>query len=257
MSGRRLQQMPKFFITDYELVVGNTAYILGEDARHLKKSLRIKNGENIVVCDGLGKDYIAKVEGMENDAVLIRLSEEFHKNGEPKIKVNLYTAITKGEGFKYAIRKCIEAGVNSINPIITERTVVNIPDSKIEKKAERWNKIAEEAAKQSGRSLIPNVTLPKKLETVLETIDPDELSIMCYVEEGTLTLKEVFNSNTNSKSINIFIGPEGGFTEKEWKMAVSKGALSVTLGKRILKAETAGLFVTAAAMYEYDELDKK
>ncbi len=249
--------MPKFFITDYELLVGNTAYILGEDARHLKKSLRIKNGENIVVCDGLGKDYISKVEGMENDAVLVRLSEELLQNGEPDLKVNLYTAITKGEGFEYAIRKCIEAGVHSINPIITERTVVNIPDSKIDKKAERWNKIAEEAAKQSGRSLIPNVAFPKKLETVLETINPDELSIICYVEEGTLTLKEVFNKNNSSKIINIFIGPEGGFTEKEWEMVVSEGAFSVTLGKRILKAETAGLFVTAAAMYEYGELGKK
>ncbi len=257
MSGQLLQQMPKFFITDYDLLIGNTAYILGEDARHLKKSLRIKDGDSIIVCDGLGKDYIAKVEGMENDAVLVRLSEEFQKNGEPTLNVNLYTAITKGEGFEYAIRKCIEAGVHSINPIITERTVVNIPDSKINKKAERWNKIAEEAAKQSGRSLIPNVAFPRKIETVLETINPDELSIICYVEEDTLTLKEVFNKNTNSKLINIFIGPEGGFTENEWKMAVSKGAFSVTLGKRILKAETAGLFVTAAAMYEYGELDIK
>lgn len=249
--------MPKFFITDYDLIVGNTAYILGEDAHHLKKSLRIKNGDSIVVCDGVGKDYIAKVESMENDAVLIRLSEEFHKNGEPELKVNLYTAITKGEGFEYAIRKCIEAGVHSINPIITERTVVNLPDSKIDKKAERWNKIAEEAAKQSGRSLIPNVAFPKKIDTVLETLSPNELSIICYVDEGTLTLKEVFNKNASPKIINIFIGPEGGFTEKEWKIALSKGAFSVTLGKRILKAETAGLFVTAAAMYEYDELDKK
>ena len=257
MSGQLLQQMPKFFITDYDLSVGNIAYILGEDARHLKKSLRIKNGDNIVVCDGLGKDYVSKVEEMENDSVLVRVSDEFHNNGEPTLKVNLYTAITKGEGFEYAIKKCIEAGVTSINPIITERTIVNISDTKIDKKAERWNKIAEEAAKQSGRSLIPNVAFPRKLETVLKTINPDELSIICYVEEGTLTLKEVFNKNCDSKIINIFIGPEGGFTEKEWKIAVSKGVLSVTLGKRILKAETAGLFVTAAAMYEYGELDKK
>lgn len=257
MSGWLSQQMPKFFIRDYDLSVGKIAYILGEDARHIKKSLRIKNGENIIVCDGLGKDYIANVDGMENDAVLVKITEEFHKNGEPNFKVNLYTAITKGEGFEYAIKKCIEAGVNSINPIITERTIVNIPDSKVDKKAERWNKIAEEAAKQSGRSLIPNVAFPQKFETVLEKLDPNELSIICYVEEDTISLKEVFKKNSDSKAINIFIGPEGGFTDKEWKSAVSKGTVSVTLGKRILKAETAGLFVTATAMYEYDELDKK
>jgi len=249
--------LPKFFITDYELSIGNTAYILGEDARHLKKSLRVKNGDAIIVCDGRGMDYIAKVEEIENEAVLVRIAEIFHKNGEPTLKVNLYTAITKGEGFEYAIRKCVEAGVHSINPIVTDRTVVVIPDSKMDKKYERWNRISSEGAKQSGRSLVPVVSYPKSFKAALESITPKDPTIICYVEEGTLSLKEVFKENKKAERINIFIGPEGGFTEDEWNMAVEIGARSVTLGKRILKAETAGLFVTAVAMYEYGELDKK
>ncbi len=97
-------------------------------------------------------------------------------------------------------------------------------------------------------------SMPVTFDTAISKLSNEDVTLICYVEEGTLTLKEVFNKNSNPKNINVFIGPEGGFTKKEWKTVVSKGALSVTLGKRILKGETAGLFVTAAAMYHYDEL---
>lgn len=248
--------MPKFFITDYDLSMNSEAYILGEDARHLKKSLRIRPGDEITVCDGKGKDFKALVKSLENDAVLVRVTDELPRNNEPGLKVNLYTAVTKGDGFEYAIKKCVEAGVHSITPVITDRTVVLIPDSKIEKKYDRWNKIAEGAAKQSGRSCIPQVSYPVPFKNALESIKGD-LSIICYVEENSLSLKEVFKSSPKAGVINVFIGPEGGFTEDEWKHAVAGGLRSVTLGKRILKAETAGLFTMAAAMYEYDELNKK
>ncbi len=249
--------MPKFFITEYELTVGNTAYITGDDARHIKKSLRMKPEEKLVICDGRGKDYIARINKLENDAVLVNVVAVHNKNGEPEIQVNLYTAITKGEGFEYAIQKCVEAGVHSIIPMYTARTIVKIQDSKIDKKFERWNRISFEAAKQSGRSLIPQVAYPKDFNKAIEAVLPVDLSIICYVEEGTLSLKDFFRENLNAGRINVFIGPEGGFTENEWKTAVEKGIKSVTLGKRILKAETAGVFVTAAAMYEYGELGKK
>ena len=249
--------MPKFFITEYELSVGNTAYITGDDAKHIKKSLRMKPEEKLSICDGCGKDYIARINNLENDAVLVDVVAAENKNGEPGIKVNIYTAITKGEGFEYALQKCIEAGVHSITPMNTERTVVQIPDSKIDRKYERWNRISFEAAKQSGRSLIPQIAYPKDFSNAIEAVKPDDLSIICYVEEGTLTIKEIFQANEKAKNINIFIGPEGGFTESEWQIATSKGIKSATLGKRILRAETAGVFVTAAAMYEYGELDKK
>lgn len=249
--------MPKFFITDYELIVGNTAYIVGEDAKHIKKVLRMKPEEKLNVCDGRGKDFIARINMLESDAVLIDIVSESGKNGEPKLKVNIFTAITKGEGFEYSIQKCVEAGAHSIIPLNTERTVVSIPDSKIDKRNERWNKIAEGASKQSGRSLIPNVSYPVDLKGALNMIKDSDLTIICYVDEGTLSIKDVFEEHGDAEVINVFIGPEGGFTKKEWESAVQKGALSVTLGKRILKAETAGLFVTAVSMYEYGELDKK
>lgn len=257
MSGRLYLQMPKFFVTDIDFKIGNTAYINGEDAYHMLKSLRIRNGEIIVVSNGKGRDFNARVEKIENDSVLVELTEEIFKNSEPNLKIMLYTAITKGEGFEYAIKKCVEAGVNTIIPTITERTIVDIGKSKFDKKYERWNKISAEAAKQSGRSLIPEVAHPVDFMAALNSLNSDELAIICYVEEGTLTLKDAFKEIKGNKIINVFIGPEGGFTHKEIKMAVSKEVKKVTLGNRILKAETAGLFVTAIAMYEFDELNRK
>lgn len=249
--------MPKFFITDTDFAKGSTASITGEDARHLIKSLRIKIGENIIVCNGQGIDYNARVEGIEIESVLVELLEEVHKNSEPNLKIKLYTAITKGEGFEYAIKKCVEAGVNTIIPTVTERTIVDIQKNKLNKKYERWNKIAAEAAKQSGRSLIPAVKYPVELKAALNDLNSEELTLICYVEEGTLTLKDAFRGINNNRVINVFIGPEGGFTQQEVNSAVNMGAKRVTLGNRILKAETAGLFVTAIAMYEFDELDRK
>jgi 16S rRNA (uracil1498-N3)-methyltransferase len=249
--------MPKFFITEYEITVGNTAYIIGDDAKHIKKSLRMKPEQKLTICNGRGNDFLARINKLENDAVLVDIVSEIEKNGEPDIKVNIYTAITKGEGFEYAIQKCVEAGVHSIIPLITERTVVKIPDSKIDRKNERWNRISFEAAKQSGRSLVPQVAYPKEFEKAIKSVDAEDLSLICYVKEGTLSMKEHFRANGDAKKINIFIGPEGGFTDNEWETAVANGIKSTSLGKRILKAETAGLFAAAAAMYEYGELDKK
>lgn len=249
--------MPKFFINNIDFTKESAVLITGEDAHHLIKSLRVKVGETIIVCNGEGIDYSARVEKIDIDAVLAKLIEEVYLNSEPDLKVKLYTAITKGEGFEYAIRKCVEAGVYKIIPTVTERTVVDLPKSKFAKKHERWNKISSEAAKQSGRSLIPPVVDPIDFKAALNELSSDELTVICYVEEGTLTLKDAFRGYSKNKTINVFIGPEGGFTKQEIDLAVIKGAKKVTLGNRILKAETAGFFVTAIAMYEFNELERK
>ena len=249
--------MPKFFITEYELVPGGNAYIIGDDARHMKKSLRIKKDEFINVCDGKGNDFKARVENLENDAILLKITDKLPVNGEPELKVNLFLAVTKGEGFEYAIQKCVEAGAASIQPMTTEHSVVNIQDGKVDRKVERWTKISESAAKQSGRSSIPTVFYPVSFTEALKKPKGAEPSIICYVKEGTLTLKQLFRCNPEAEVVNVFIGPEGGFSPGEWELAKRAGLQSVSLGKRILKAETAGFFVMVAAMYEYDELERK
>ncbi len=249
--------MPRFFITNHDIEPGKSAHIAGDDASHIKKSLRMKPGDDIIVCDGRGNDYDAIIKNLEEDSVEVEVTRKTAVNGEPDIKVNLFMAVTKGEGFEYAIQKCIEAGVNSITPLTTQRTVVNIKNTKMDKKHERWNRIALEAAKQSGRSMIPSIHFPLEFYEALTGLHEDELNIICYVEEGTLSLKSLLKGNRDAKVMNVFIGPEGGFTVEEWEKAVKSGAVSVSLGNRILKAETAGLFVTAATMYEFDQLDKK
>lgn len=249
--------MPRFFVTEYELLPGRTAYITGDDARHLKKSLRIKKNDMVVLCDGRGNDFTARVLNLENDAVLVEVVSQMENNNEPKLQVNIFMAITKGEGFEYAIQKCVEAGAASIQPIITEHTVIDIPENKIDRKVERWNKISESAAKQSGRSRIPAVFFPVQFSEALKKPKGAEPSIICYVKEGTLKLKQFLGRHPDAEVLNVFIGPEGGFSPVEWEIARLAGLYSVSLGKRILKAETAGFFVTVAAMYEYGELGQK
>ncbi|MBN2558238.1 MAG: 16S rRNA (uracil(1498)-N(3))-methyltransferase [Clostridia bacterium] len=249
--------MPKFFITEHELEIGGKAYIRGEDANHLRKSLRIRNGEIINVCDGNGNDYNAMVESSEGDSVKAVVLESVDLGTEPGLWINLYAAVTKGEGFEYAIQKCVEAGVGCIIPVITERTIVAVSESKAGRKHERWNKIAAEAAKQSGRSRIPIVAEAMDFAAAINMASKEGFSIICNVEEDTISLKSILGMNKDIGMMNIFIGPEGGFTNTEIKAAAGRGIHSVTLGNRILKAETAGLFVMAAVMYEYGELDKK
>lgn len=249
--------MPRFFITGCEFEPGKPFKITGDDAFHIMKSLRMKPGEEITVCDGLGDNYRSIIKSFDDEGVNIEITDITAVDGEPEIKVNLFTAITKGEGFEYAIQKCIEAGVHSITPLITERTIVSIKPGKSNKKLERWNRIALEAAKQSGRSIIPQVHKPVKFKEAVAGINKDEPCAICYIEEGTLSLKRFLKEKRGSKTFNILIGPEGGFTEEEWKAAVDNKIESVSLGDRILKAETAGLFATAAIMYEFDQLDKK
>lgn len=249
--------MPKFFVTNHDIKTGETMHIVGDDASHIKRSLRMKQGDHIVVCDGFGNDYSGIIAKLEENSVAVEIIQKNATCGESDIKINLFMAITKGDSFEYAIQKCIEAGVHSITPIITQRTVVDLKGTRADKKHVRWNKIALEAAKQSKRSIIPSINYLSKFDETLKHIHKKDLNVICYVKEGTLSLKTLLKQNKNAKTINVFIGPEGGFTEQEWVKAIKNGLFSVSLGNRVLKAETVGLFVTAVVMYEFDQLDKK
>lgn len=245
--------MHRFFVKK-QSILKDRITLLGEDVQHISKVLRLKCGDRIVLCDGEGTDYITAIESMNKDSIGTIILEKEASRGEPDIDTVLYQGIPKSTKMDTIIQKCTEMGIKRIVPVSTVRTVVRLESEKDErKKVERWTKIAEEAAKQSGRGIIPIVDMPVNLQQALSFATELDLVIIPYELEEVLPIKEVI-SKTKIRSIGFFIGPEGGFEPSEMEKAREMGAVPVTLGRRILRTETAGIAVLASIMYEYDQM---
>jgi len=216
--------------------------------------LRLEPEDKIVLCDGMGTDYLVSIESMNKNSIRTVILEKEQSKGEPSINAVLYQGIPKSAKMDLIIQKCTEMGISRIVPVMTVRTVVKLESEKDERrKVERWTKIAEEAAKQSGRGRIPVVEMPMTLEKALEDAGNLETVIMPYEQETSVSLKEVLQKRSVS-DIGFFIGPEGGFESQEVDRARASGVVPVTLGKRILRTETAGVAVLTGIMYEYDQM---
>ena len=239
--------MPRFFVEPSS--VGEDKIVLSkEDSKHVKTVLRGKIGEELTICDGLGTDYICTIMSME-DEVWVNILEQMPSVAEPKTKITLYQGLPKADKMELIIQKCVELGVERIVAVSTERAIVKL-DKKEDKKIERWQKIAEAAAKQSGRGRIPEIA-PKVLrfaEAIEEATKLDG-AIIPYEKEDARGLRQ-FVSGFTGAHIGVFIGPEGGFSEAEIALALEKEVLPVTLGKRILRTETAGMTAIAILLYE-------
>ena len=219
--------------------------IRGADVHYLRDVLRLKVGDKLELFDGSGKIYQAKISTISQESITCTIVST-SVAAEPVPKLTLAQAITKASKMDFVIEKCTELGVNQIIPMLTERT---IPQSA---KLERWQKIAKEAAEQSGRVTIPNILPLAKFEGILKMRNKFNLAIIAYEQEKNVTLKKHFSDNpvTGYPDILIAIGPEGGFSEAEVETARDAGFISVSLGKRILRTETAGLAVLSAIAYE-------
>lgn len=239
--------MPKFFI-DKNQIAQKSIRLEGEDAKHIKTVLRSRIGEEIVLCDGEGVDYFGKIADMEF-GVLIDILEQMPSVAEPKTKITLFQGLPKADKMEMIIQKCVELGVVRIVAVSTERCIVKL-DKKEEKKLERWQKIAESAAKQSGRGIIPEIS-PKVLRfaEAIEMAASMDGAIIPYEKEENRGLKE-FTNECSGEQIAVFIGPEGGFSEQEIALALEKNVLPITLGKRILRTETAGMTTVAILLHE-------
>ena len=242
--------MPRFFIEpdEHDLTEGGMILIDGENGRHLVRSLRIKPGESITLCDSRGRDILCSAKEIAGDsveAVILKINES---DSEPDVKVHLYQCITKSDKFDYIVQKAVELGADSITPVASEFCVAKI-DGKEEKKISRWQKIALEAAKQSGRGKIPQINAPLRLSEAFT--NSEGLKIMCY-EHGGEPFTELVKSNPlrgeKPQEISLFIGSEGGFSEKEVLCAEENGVKIATLGKRILRTETAPIAAIAVIM---------
>ena len=242
--------MPKFFVTPQDIVgkkitltQQNQAYISSPATSH-----RAREGEEITVCDGEGMDYQCRILSLER-GVVTEVFSSAPCDVEPETKITLYQGLPKVDKMEWIIQKCVELGIERIVPVSTERAIVKL-DKKEGKKLERWQKIAEAAAKQSGRGIIPQMgeSVLSFKEAVAEAAKLDG-ALIPYEKEEERGIRQ-FVQGFSGKTVGVFIGPEGGFAPEEIQLAQEAGILPVTLGKRILRTETAGMTTVALLLYE-------
>lgn len=246
--------MPKFF-TQRENITDTQIIIDSEDAKHIKKVLRLCEGDTITVCDGGGMDYQAQICEILQDKIVCDIKSQKKCESESDVYITLYQGLPKAAKMDYIIQKNTELGVCRIVPVTLSRCVVKLDGAAAEKKkTERWQKIAYEAAKQSGRGVVPEVTMPMSLDEVLAEIKNDDLVFVPYECETQTRIKDAVSEVKAPKRISFIIGPEGGFDPIEIERIKAEGVKTVTLGKRILRTETAAEAVVAMLMYAYDQI---
>lgn len=248
--------MHRFFI-GIENIQDGVARIFGEDVYHINKVLRLKSSDEIVLCDGLGKDYLGEIIDIDKDEVTVKIKEERISEGESDIYIKVYQGVPKSDKMDIIIQKSTEIGVKEIIPLTTIRTVSKIEKGKKEeKKLQRWQKIAESAAKQSRRGIVPKIQRIISFKELLEELKEEELYIVFFENEKQSSFKQLLRKikNNKIKKISLIIGPEGGFEEEEIDKLLSNGVKSVSLGKRILRTETVSLVASTIIMYEIGDL---
>lgn len=247
--------MPRFFIPDSAVGTrddgSKTVMICGDDAYHITKSLRMKPGEKIEVCD-ISKNEYTCVITETGETVFANVTDEKVSDTEPPYKAVLYQALVKGDKFDTIVQKAVECGAYKIIPVLCDRCVVRLDKKGAEKKAERWQRIALEAAKQCGRSIIPEIGELMTFKEAVASASKADIPLFCYEDERAFTLSSALAEKSAESEISIFIGSEGGFSKAEADYAHESGMLNVGLGKRILRTETASSFALACISYEFE-----
>lgn len=238
----------RFFVSSKDITT-DTVTITGDDCVHLGVSLRSRPGDKITVCDEQMREYTCEIVSITPESVTAKIIDMNIAAAEPCVRIHLYQSLAKGDKLDLIIQKATEIGVHDITLVNSKRCIVKYDGKDAVKKVERFSKIAESAAKQSGRGIIPQIYPPVDIKTALSKAEGQKL--FCYELEKGLSLKEAVKDRRFDE-ISVFVGPEGGYTSEEAEEAEKSGALSVTLGKRILRCETAPLFVLSCLMYEFD-----
>lgn len=246
--------MNRFFVDDPGAFSDRSVVITGEDVNHVKNVLRLKENDELIVSDGRGRDYHCRISGITNEEVVADICDICDNFSELSTEITLFQGFPKGDKMELIIQKTVELGVTRIVPVMTKRTVVKLDDKKAKKKMERYNMIAESAAKQSGRGMIPEVTMPVSFAEAVSMAEKLDMNIIPYEEaEGVEYSRNIIKNIKGKKSLGIFIGPEGGFAREEVEKALDAGASAITLGHRILRTETAGMAVISIIMFELEE----
>lgn len=246
--------MPKFFIKANQ-INNDEIKIIGEDVKHISQVLRAKIGEELILCNADNNiNYNAKITKINQDSILCHIENYNISFSESNIEVTIFQGIPKADKMEYIIQKNIELGVKQIVPVSMARSIVKLDEKATNKKIERWQKIAEAAAKQSGREYIPTVEMPISVIELCKKIKNFDLVLLAYENEQTITLKQELKKLQNNKrlKIGVIIGPEGGIDYKEVEMLTKAGTKVITLGKRILRTETASVAIMSNIIYEYE-----
>ena len=234
--------MARFFI---EGTPGIEYTLSGEDGRHIARSLRMRVGETLTLCDGCGQDFTCEITAISGDNVTVSVLHQQANPAEPTLQVTVYQGLPKSDKMDWIAQKIVESGAVRLVPVMTTRCISR-PDGKAaEKKVQRWQKIAEEAAKQSGRGIIPQVAPLTEFAKAVEEAS-QQGAVFFFYEGGGDNLKTLLQEP--AQTVSIFIGPEGGFAESEVELAKAHGAKIASLGPRIFRTETAPIAALSAMM---------
>lgn len=253
--------MQRYFIPA-DKWVGDQIQLGEEHAHHLRNVLRAAVGDRFIVSDGISRDAICQIISMDKQNVLAEVVEQLPRDQEPIIDVWIAQSLPKADKMDWIVQKCTELGARGFIPFISERTIVQYDRKKEAKRLERWLKIATEAAEQSGRNRIPAIEYPIPFDKCLSRISDFDVALLCYeksdgsgIKQCLQQIREEFQVKGRSLSIVIVIGPEGGFSDREAHSFMESGCRIITLGKRILRTETAGLVALTSVLYEFEELE--
>ncbi len=241
--------MHNFFI-DSNQIENDKAHIIGQDAKHISQVLKMRKDEKIFICNKQNSDrYLAKIDKVEKDEIICSLIESAD-NTEPNIKITLFQGLPKSDKMEFIIQKAVELGVSEITPLEMKNCIAKIKDE--DKKISRWQAIAESAAKQSKRCIIPKINKVEKIKEIKDKVKDYDLVVIAYENEKNISLKDILKNNKTVSKIAIIIGPEGGFDKQEAKELEEAGAKEVSLGKTILRTETASISMISMILYEFE-----
>lgn len=247
--------MRKFFVSSNQ-IEENKIKILGEDVNHIKNVLRLEKGEQIKICNkDLSQNFICEILELYKEYIDCKIIEKVSLDSEGNVELSVYQGLPKADKMELVIQKCTELGAYKFIPVEFSRSVVKLDEKDVVKKIDRWQKIAEMAAKQSKRDLVPKVKNPVNIIQLCNTIQDYDLVLLAFENEDKNSLKNELVKIKDSKEklkIAIIIGPEGGIEDKEVEILQENGAKIVSLGKRILRTETAALTMASIIMYELE-----
>ncbi|MBR4724673.1 MAG: 16S rRNA (uracil(1498)-N(3))-methyltransferase [Lachnospiraceae bacterium] len=246
------------FYTERSNILEDHIVLDGPDVNHIRNVLRMKDGEELIICDGEGMDHYCRIRCNEGRKLIADIVKSCGSAAEPSAGIVLFQGLPKKDKMELIIQKSVELGVKLIVPVMTKRVIVKTgSDEKGARKLERWQSIAKSAAEQSGRGIIPEVHETVSFETALKMASELECSLIPYEnadnsDAGMEEARNIIRSLRGKKSIGVFIGPEGGFEPEEAEKAIDSGCKAISLGRRILRTETAGLAALAIIGFELD-----
>ena len=244
--------MQNFFVYDSQ-VQGENIYIEGTDVNHIVHVLRMKVGEEVSVHDDVNRKYLCRIEKLLEERVVLSIVEQQESDTELSCPIYLFQGLPKGDKMELIIQKAVELGAYQIIPVASKRAVVKLDKKKEEAKLRRWNAISESAAKQSKRRIIPQIAPVMEFREALSAVSGFDLACIPYeCESGMEAVRKFVGQADAGQRIAVFIGPEGGFEEAEVEAAVQAGVVPVSLGKRILRTETAGLCMLSVLAFKLE-----